>query len=64
MDLFSRPRRLLALGTITLIALIHSSPATVAAQGTATLVFPVDIAHSATVGYDGRKQRTDFRRTR
>ena len=38
MDLFSRPRRLLALGTITLIALIHSSPAPVAAQGPATLM--------------------------
>jgi hypothetical protein len=38
MDLISRPRRLLALGTITLIALTHSSPAPVAAQATATLV--------------------------
>ena len=38
MDLFSRPRRLLALGTITLIALTHSTPAPVAAQGSATLV--------------------------
>jgi hypothetical protein len=38
MDLFSWPRRLVALGTITLIALTHSSPAPVAAQGTATLV--------------------------